>query len=319
MMDGADVWPSDHSDRVLITVPMNHIYGVLFYHESCAFGTSIVLIPWFDAAKVLDLITDYKLTILPLVPTMIIMMMEKYDPARHSLKQIKYMISSGAPLAEETWRKARQTFGLELFHGYGLTEGGPTITRQRLDRPFKYGSIGPTIPRVQVKLVDDAGHEVPPGKEGEILCKGLGITKGYWNKPDETAATLKDGWLHTGDLGRFDDDGELYITGRKKDLIIRGGENIDPGISENCLYKHPAVLEVAVVGIPDPKYGEEVAAAVVLKPGQKATEEELLAYVQEHVHRFFAPKRIFILDALAKTSSGKILKREVKRCLTEIL
>ena len=136
---------------------------------------------------------------------------------------------------------------------------------------------------------------------------------GYLNKPDETAAALKDGWLHTGDLGRFDEDGELYVTGRKKDLIIKGGENIDPGISENWLYRHPAILEAAVIAMPDPKYGEEVAAAVTLKQDQQVTEEELLEHVRAHVHHFFAPKKIFILDVLPKTSSGKILKREIRK------
>jgi acyl-CoA synthetase (AMP-forming)/AMP-acid ligase II len=315
MKQGAEVWPSDHYDRILITVPMNHIYGVLFYHESCAFGPSIVLIPWFDAEMVLSLITEYRITVAPLVPTMITMMMEKYDPCRHNLESLKYMISAGAPLAEETWREVKRKLNIELYHGYGLTEAGPTVARQYPKRVFKYGSVGPPIPGLEVKIVDDNGDELSQGKEGEVICKGPGIMKGYWNKPKETAAALKDGWLYTGDLGRFDEDRELYITGRKKDLIIRGGENIDPGISENWLYKHPSVLEAAVVGIPDRKYGEEVAAAVVLKQDQKVTEEELLKYMEQHVHRFFAPKRIFILDALPKTSSGKILKREIRNYL----
>jgi long-chain acyl-CoA synthetase len=313
MRGGAEVWPYGHSDRTLITVPMNHIYGVLFFHESCAFGSSIVLMPWFDAAKVLDLIKKYTVTVAPLVPTMITMMMENYDPSRHNLKSIKYLISAGAPLAEETWKRARELFGVELYHGYGLTEASPNVARQLPGRPFNYGSVGPPIPGLSVKIIDDAGQEVPRGNEGEIICKGPGVMLGYLNKPDETAATLKDGWLHTGDLGRFDEDGELYVTGRKKDLIIKGGENIDPGISENWLYRHPAVLEAAVIAIPDPKYGEEVAAAVTLKQDQRVTEDELLEHVRAHVHHFFAPKKIFILDELPKTSTGKILKREIRK------
>lgn len=312
MLEGAEVWPSSHSDRILITTPMNHIYGVLFYHESCAFGCSFVLLPWFDAAGVLNLITEYKITIAPLVPTMITMMMQHYDPKRHSLKSIRRMISAGAPLAEETLKQAVKMFGIRIVHGYGLTEGGPTVARQREDRPFKFGFVGPPIPGTNVKIVDDQGNEVAQGKEGEIICQGPGVMQGYWKKPEETAKTLKDGWLYTGDLGRLDEDGELIITGRKKDLIIKGGENIDPGISENWLYKHPSVLEAAVVGIPDPKYGEEIAAAVVLKPGLKTPEEELLKYLGEQVHHFFAPKRIFFLNELPKTSTGKILKRVVK-------
>lgn len=314
MQQGAEVWPSDNSDRIIITVPMNHIYGVLFYHETCAFGSSMVLIPWFDADTVLYIVTEYRVTIAPLVPTMITMMMEKYNADRHVMGSIKYMISAGAPLAEKTWKKAREMFGLDLYHGYGLTEGGPTVARQRPDRPFKYGSVGPPIPGMKVKLTDNLGNEVSSGEEGEITCKGPGIMKGYLNKPNETASALKDGWLHTGDLGRFD-DGELYVTGRIKDLIIRGGENIDPGISENLFYKHPAVLHASVVAMPDPKYGEEVAAAIVLKPDHKVTEEELLKYIESNVHHFFAPKRIFFMEDLPTTSTGKILKREIKNII----
>ena len=168
-----------------------------------------------------------------------------------------------------------------------------------------------------VKIVDDDGNEMPRGSEGEIICKGPIVTRGYLNKPKETAEAIKNGWLHTGDLGKLDEDGELYITGRKKDLIIKGGENIDPGVAEGWLYKHPAVLECAVIAIPDEKYGEEVGAAVVLKPGQKATEEELLVYLGEKLHQFVVPKKIFFMDALPKTGLGKILKREIRRIIKE--
>jgi long-chain acyl-CoA synthetase len=241
------------------------------------------------------------------------MLMENYDPSRHNLKSIKYLISAGAPLTEETWKRAQAMFGVELYHGYGLTEASPNVARQIPGRTFNYGSVGPPIPGLAVMIVDDDGREVPQGKEGEIICKGRGVMQGYLNKPHETAVALKDGWLYTGDLGHLDEFGELYVTGRKKDLIIKGGENIDPGISENWLCRHPAILEAAVIAMPDPKYGEEVAAAVTLKQDQQVTEEELLEHVRAHVHHFFAPKKIFILDALPKTSSGKILKREIRK------
>lgn len=154
MYGGAEVWPYGHSDRTLIAVPMNHIYGVLFFHESCAFGSSIVLTPGFDVTKVLGLIKKYNVTILPLVPTMITMMLEHYDSSRHSLKSIKYMISAGAPLAEDTWERAQELFGVELYHGYGLTEASPNVARQLPGRPFKYGSVGPPIPGLAVMIVD---------------------------------------------------------------------------------------------------------------------------------------------------------------------
>jgi long-chain acyl-CoA synthetase len=312
MLQGAEVWPSDPSDCFLGVVPMNHIYGVLGFHESCYFGSRMVMVPWFDPLKALEIITDYRITVSGMVPTMIAVMMQHYDPERHSLKTMKYLVSAGAPLPEQVLVQAQNLFGIKIFHGYGCTEAGPTIARQRPDGTFKVGSVGPPVPGLKVQCIDEEGKEVPQGEVGEIIVKGPGVMLGYWNKPQETAAALKDGWLYTGDLGRFDGDGELYITGRKKDLIIKGGENIDPGLSENILMKHPAVQMVAVIAIPDPKYGEEVGAAVVLNPGQAATEEELLSYAREHLHHFVAPKRIFFFDTLPKTGIGKILKREIR-------
>jgi long-chain acyl-CoA synthetase len=312
MLQGAAVWPSDPSDCFLGVVPMNHIYGVLGFHESCYFGSRMIMVPWFDPQKALEIITDYRITVSGMVPTMIALMMQYYNPERHSLKSMKYLVSAGAPLSEELLVQAQNLFGIKIFHGYGCTEAGPTIARQRPDGTFKVGSVGPPVPGTMVKCVNEEGQAVPQGAVGEILVQGPGVMLGYWNKPGETAEALKDGWLHTGDLGRFDEDGELYVVGRKKDLIIKGGENIDPGVSENILLKHPAVQMAAVIAIPDPKYGEEVGAAVVLNPDQQISEEELLAYVRQHLHHFVAPKRIFFFDALPRTGIGKILKREIR-------
>ncbi len=312
MLQGAAVWPSGPADCFLGVVPMNHIYGVLGFHESCYFGSRMVLVPWFDPQKALEIITDYKITVAGMVPTMIAMMIQFYDPERHSLKSMKYLVSAGAPLSEELLIKAQELFGIKIFHGYGCTEAGPTIARQRPDGKFKIGSVGPPIPGVEVKCITDEGKEALQGEVGEIIVKGPGVMLGYWNKPKETAETLKDGWLYTGDLGRFDGDGELYVVGRKKDLIIKGGENIDPGVSENILMKHPAVQMAAVIAIPDRKYGEEAAAAVILNPDYKVTEEDLLAYLGQHLHHFVAPKRIFFFDSFPQTGTGKILKREIR-------
>jgi long-chain acyl-CoA synthetase len=173
------------------------------------------------------------------------------------------------------------------------------------------------MPGLALKIVDDDRNEVTRGSDGEIICKGPTVTRGYLNKPRETAEAIKDGWLHTGDIGRMDEDGELYITGRKKDLIIKGGENIDPGVAEGWLFKHPAVLECAVIAIPDATYGENVGAAVVLKPGQQATEEELLKFLGEHLHHFVVPVKIYFMPSLPKTGLGKILKREIRRITRE--
>ena len=306
------VWPYDTTDIFYTTVPMNHIYGVTGLNQGCYSGAKLLLVPWFDPVKTLDIITDYKATVAGLVPTMIIRMMEKYDPSRHSLKHMKRLVSSGAPLAEETLAKAQELFGVKLFHGYGCTESASTIALQVPEWEFKMGSVGPAIPGLALRLVDDDDNDVPAGASGEIIVKGPNVMKGYWNKPRETAETLRDGWLHTGDLGKLDEKGELYIVGRKKDLIIKGGENIDPGVSENILLKHPAVVNAATIAIPDSHYGEEVASAVILKSGEEVTEKELLEYVGKQIHHFVAPKRIFILSEFPTTGTGKVLKREIR-------
>ncbi len=319
LLGGGQVWPCDTTDIYYGCVPMNHNYGINGLCESCYFGTKMILVPNFDPVKTLEIMTDYKVTVAGLVPTMIIMMMKNFDPAKHNLKSMKYMVSSGAPLAEETLKKAQEMFGIKIYHGYGCTEASPTIARQRADRKLKVGSVGPVIPGLALKLIDENGKDVNQGETGEVIVKGPGVMKGYWNKPRETKETLRDGWLHTGDLGKLDEDGELYIVGRKKDLIIKGGENIDPGVSENILLQHPAVLMAATIAIPDAKYGEEVGSAVVLKPDQKMTEEELLVYVGNQLHHFVAPKRIFIMAAFPMTGTGKVLKREIKEIVNSLM
>ncbi|RPJ62537.1 MAG: hypothetical protein EHM12_04410 [Dehalococcoidia bacterium] len=315
MRAGAQVWPYNHDTRGLTALPMNHIFGVSGCLESNVAGSTNILLPKFDALKVLEGIMNYKITIIGLVPTMISMLMEVYDPGKHNMKTIERIVSAGATLDREILEQAEKMFGVPIYQGYGMTEVGGAVSRQHLDKPRKAGSVGLPLPGVKLKIVDDDGNELPQGKDGEIICKGPIVMKGYYRKAVETAAALKNGWLHTGDIGKLDKEGELFITGRKKDLIIKGGENVDPGISENWLYKHPAIHEAAVIGIPDVKYGEEVAAAVVLKPGQKVTEQELISYMKEHVHYFYAPNRIFIFSELPKNTAGKILKNEIREKL----
>ncbi|MGD0857283.1 MAG: AMP-binding protein [Dehalococcoidia bacterium] len=314
LRQGAEVWPPTPGNLGLVCLPMNHAYGLSSYFQGCAYGDGMVMIPRFDPEKIFEVLKNYNVSSLPLVPTMITMLMQAYNPEKHSLGSLAAIISSGGPLAEATLLQAMELFKVGIIHAYGLTEAGPTVSRQRLDR-YKIGSVGPAIPGLDMKIVDEKGKEVPTGTEGEIICKGPGVMKGYWNMPKETAATLKNGWLYTGDIGKVDEDGDLYITGRRKDLIIKGGENIDPSISEKWLYYHPAVSEAAVIGFPDAKYGEEVAAVIVLKPGQKASEQELIDFVREHVHHFSAPNKVFFVEDMPKNNLGKILKKDLKQRL----
>lgn len=314
LRQGAEIWTPQPGSLGLVCLPMNHTFGLSSYTQSCLFGDGIVMLTKFDPEKIFAALKDYPIKSLPLVPTMITMLMQAYDPKKHNLGKLSAIISSGSPLAEATLIKAMELFKVPIFHGYGLTEAGPTVARQRVDR-YKFGSVGPALPRLELKIIDEGNNEVPTGTEGEIICKGPGIMKGYWKMPEETAAALKNGWLYTGDIGKLDEDGDLYITGRKKDLIIKGGENIDPGISEKWLYYHPAVSEAAVIGIPDAKYGEEVAAAIVLKPGQKVSEQEIIDYLRQHMHHFMAPNKIFFIDEMPKSNLGKILKKDLRKNL----
>lgn len=314
MRCGAEVWPPAPGKRGLVCLPMNHMFGLSSYFQACAFGDGMVMITRFDVEKVFEVIKKYKINSLPLVPTMITMLIQNYNPAKHDVSSVGAIVSSGGPLAEATLLKAMEILKIPVFSGYGMTEAGPTITRLKMDL-YKIGSVGPAIPGVELKIVDENDKEVPTGTEGEIIFRGPGVMKGYWKMPEETAIALRNGWMHSGDIGKVDEDGDLFITGRKKDLIIKGGENIDPSISEKWLYYHPAVSEAAVIGYPDPKYGEEVVAVIVLKPGEKATEQEVIDFVRQHVHHFSAPKKVFFVDDMPKNNLGKILKKDLRQKL----
>lgn len=312
---GSSVWGFDKGEALLTTVPINTIYGVMSCMEGYLTGFINILMPPFDPRKVLDAVRKYRVSVLPIVPTMLNFMLMVWNPAVDDISSLRMLVSSAAPLPIDTLEKAQRTFGIPIMQAYGLTEASGTVSRQRRDWPVKAGSSGFPVPGISVKIVDDNGFEVQRGQEGEITCKGPMVMKGYLNKPGETADAMKDGWLYTGDLGKLDDDGELYVTGRKKNVIIKGGENIDPGLSDNWLRLHPAVLECSVFGIKDEKYGEEVAAAVVLKPGCPADEEELLKYLSSHIHHYMMPQKIYFMTSLPKTGLGKVQKQELRRIL----
>ncbi|HOD27666.1 MAG TPA: class I adenylate-forming enzyme family protein [Syntrophales bacterium] len=317
MRNGVVYTGCEYGSVVMVVVPMNHILGVLTCLEGNSVGTITYMMQPFDPRKVLDAIRTYKVEFIPLVPTMIVYLTMVFDPKKDDLSSMKMFISAGGPLSVETQEQAMKLFNADIRISYGCTETAGTITRSHHELPIKLGSAGAPIASMSLLVVDDNGREVPRGAEGEVICKGPMVMAGYLNKPKETADVLKDGWFYTGDVGRLDADGELYITGRKKDLIIKGGENIDPGVAEGLLYKHPAVMECAVVGMKDAKFGEEVAAAVTRKPGTETTEAELLAYLNQHLKAFMVPKRVFFFDALPKTGLGKILKREIRRIIDE--
>jgi long-chain acyl-CoA synthetase len=220
-------------------------------------------------------------------------------------------VSGGAALPVEVLRGFEDAFGCTVQEGYGLSETSPVASFNLPGRVRKPGSIGTPIRGVQMRVVDNSDHEVPQGEVGEIVIQGPNVMKGYWQRPEATAEAIRDGWFHTGDLARVDEDGYFFIVDRKKDMIIRGGYNVYPREIEEVLYEHPAVAEAAVIGLPHSALGEEVAAAVALKPGAAVTVEELRDYVRGQVAAYKYPRHVWIVDVLPKGPTGKIQKRDI--------
>jgi long-chain acyl-CoA synthetase len=217
-------------------------------------------------------------------------------------------VSGGAALPVQVLRGFEEAFGAVILEGYGLSETSPVASFNHLGRARKPGSIGTPIEGVQMKVVDEDDEEVRPGDVGEIVIRGHNVMKGYWKRPDATEEVMRGGWFHTGDMARMDEDGYFFIVDRKKDMILRGGYNVYPREIEEVLYEHPAVSEAAVVGVPDERLGEEVGAAIALTPGA----DDLREFVRQRVAAYKYPRRIWFVDELPKTATGKILKSEIE-------
>jgi long-chain acyl-CoA synthetase len=233
------------------------------------------------------------------------------DRDGYDTSALRMCISGGAALPVEVLRGFEEAFGVPVLEGYGLSETSPVASFNHPGRVHKPGSIGTPIRDVELRAVDEAGKEVPQGDVGEIAIRGPNVMKGYWQRPEATAEAVRDGWFYTGDLARVDEDGYFFIVDRKKDLIIRGGYNVYPREIEEVLYEHPAVAEAAVIGLPHPALGEEVAAAVALKPGAAISAEDLRAYIKGQVAAYKYPRHLWLVEALPKGATGKIQKRDI--------
>jgi len=301
------------SDVVMGCLPLFHVFGLTCALNAAVFGGSMLtLLPKFEPARALEIIGRDKVTIFEGVPTMYAGMLHDPAGAEADTSSLRVCISGGAAMPVEIMRGFEQAFGCMILEGYGLSETSPVASFNHPNRVRKPGSIGTPVEGVEMCIVDAAGARLPAGEVGEIAIRGHNVMKGYWRNRDATAEAIKDGWFSTGDLARTDEDGYFYIVDRKKDLIIRGGFNVYPREVEEVLYEHPAVAEAAVIGIPDSALGEEIGAAVKLKPGAACTPEELGAFVKDRIAPYKYPRRAWIVPDLPKGPTGKILRREVK-------
>lgn len=306
-------------DRHLATMPLYHVGGRALVLAHTLRGCTVVLHDGFDTARVLEDIEKHRITTTQVVPTMVAWMLDHPDLHRRDLSSLRLVWYASAPMPVELLRRALAAFGPIFIQGYGQTESGPLVTTLHPDEHETEGpgaarlaSCGRPVPGAEVRIVGADGADLPPGEVGEIAVRSPFLMAGYWGKPEVSAQVLRDGWLYTGDMGKTDRDGYLYIVDRKKDMIISGGENIYPREIEEVLYQHPAVLEAAVIGVPDPVWGESVKALVVLRPGRRASAEELTAFCRERLAGYKVPKSVEFLESLPKSPSGKILKRMLR-------
>jgi len=287
-------------------------------------GGTHILVREFDPKTVLETIEREKVTITNLIPTMLNLMVNYPGAGKYDHSSLRSLLSGGAPIAPEVVRKIVETFKCDYIQTYGMTETSPYLTLSILKDHLKKlpyedqlrfkAKTGREFVNVELKVVNERGQEIRKDEKevGEILVRGDTVTKGYWNLPAETAKSIKNGWLYTGDMAVMDEEGYVTIVDRKKDMILTGGENVYSTEVENVLYTHSAILECAVVGVPDEKWGEAVKAVVVLKPGQRASEQEIIQFCKDRIAHYKAPKSIDFIDALPRTGSGKIHKKGLK-------
>lgn len=302
-------------ERYLMVIPYFHIYGQTVGMLLGTWnGAMQIPVPKFDPDLLIRAIKQYKPTFFPGVPTLYIAMLNHPEIKSCGLEYVRRFNSGSAPLPVEVIERFEQLSGAMLYEGYGLTEASPTTHSTPTLARRKPGSIGLPFPSTDCKIVDleTGAREVGIGEDGELCVRGPQVMKGYWNRPDETAIALRDGWLYTGDVARMDEDGYFYIVQRKKDMIIVGGFNVYPNEVEDVLFTHPAVLEAAVIGVPDEYKGEAVKAFVVLKPGAAATADDLLAHCRANLAKYKMPTRLDIVPSLPKSAVGKVLRRELR-------
>ena len=296
---------------VLQPLPFSHVFGLHSIAMSCLFlKTPVVLMDKWNGEEAAKFVETLRVSFLFVVPTIIIDLLNYVD--KYDLSSIKVINSGGAPLSPALAERVNQTLNMSLGNGLGLTEASGMVSTMPVGIPEKFGSVGLPLKGIEWKIVDDNDNELPRGEIGEVLQRGGNMMTGYLHAPEATANTLRGGWLHTGDLGRMDEDSYVYLVDRKKDVIMRGGYNVYPTEVEAAIYNHPKVMEAAVFSVTDERKGETVGAAVAPRPGEMLTGEEIIEHCQERLARYKVPKYVKIMDSLPKSPAGKILRRRLR-------
>lgn len=305
----------DQPQTVMAVLPFFHVYGL----NTCLvlptlFRAAVVPVLRFSPRELLLDLEKYKVTILPGAPAMYISLLQQKNKERFSLKTLKICISGSAPMPQDVMRQFEQGFGARIMEGYGLSEASPITHMTPAQGMRKVGSIGLPLPDTEARIVDmELGTvPLPPGKVGELVVRGPQVMSGYWNKPDETAGALRNGWLYTGDIASMDEDGFFYIVDRKKDLAIVAGYNVSPREIDEVLYAHPKVREAVSVGVPHPSRGEVIKAYVVLKEGERCDRSEIIRWCRDRLANYKVPRVVEFRDELPKTMVGKILRRVLR-------
>lgn len=321
----AECMKLSHNDKLCIPVPFFHCFGLVLGITACVTkGATMVPLDHFNPLMVMETVHFERCTALHGVPTMFIAILQHPDFNKFDFSSLRTGIMAGAPCPIKVMQEVVEKMNMtQITIAYGQTEASPVITQTRVDDPieFRVSTVGRPLEGVEVKIVDvNTKKEVPNGTIGEICARGYNIMKGYYKMPEATRQAIdEDGWLHTGDLGYIDQNGYLRITGRLKDMIIRGGENVYPREIEEFLYTHPAIRDVQVVGVPDKVYGEEIAAFVILKDGFSVSEEELKEYVRKNLSRHKTPKYVIFVDSFPTTANGKVQKYKLREMAIEML
>ncbi len=316
----------DTEERNILTVPLYHIAGVQAVMSAIYGGRTLVIQRQFEAKQWMELVERERANRAMMVPTMLKMLLDHPDFHKHDLSSLRVITYGAAPMPLEVIKRAIKAFpGVSFINAFGQTETAATITmlppedhvlegtEAEIERKLRrLSSIGKPLEDVEVRIVDENGAPVPSGQVGEIVARGPRLMKGYWNKAEATAQTIRDGWLYTGDLGYMDEDGYIYLAGRARDFIKRGGEMVSPEEVEQVLMSHPAIDEAAIIGVPDVDWGERVRAIVVLKPGHNASPEEIIEFCRQRLASFKKPESVVFVAELPRNPLGKVLKRVLR-------